>query len=139
VTGPVGETTKRRWHLPLPYTKPPLTLNSRLHHYRRYSLEQNAQQAAWALARSKKVPACKRIAVELHYQPPRRVRMDGDNLIAFVKPLVDGLVKAGVVPDDDHTHVVHYSPVIHDPEKGQRHGLLWLLVTDLGDQEAADA
>lgn len=128
----------RQWHLPLPYRTPPLTLNQRLHHMAKYRLEQELQADAKVLARSHKVPPCERISVELHWRPKMRRARDGDNLFATVKPLVDGLRKAGVVVDDDTTRVEHRSPVIHPPEPGQRFGALWLLITDLTDQSRED-
>lgn len=123
----------RHWTLPLPFQKPPLTLNMRLHHMARYRLEQRLQGVALVLARSQKIPACERISVELHWRPSTRRARDGDNLFATIKPLVDGLRKAGVIADDDSTRVIHRSPVIHSPETAIPHGVLWLVITDLGE------
>lgn len=128
------------WHLSLPFTRPPLTLNMRHSHWsaeRRISRQ--IRQTACVLARAQRIPPCARIAVELHYQQRARRRIDGDNLMATVKPCVDGLRDAGVVVDDDSTRVVHHSPVVHEPEPGQRHGLLWLVVRDLSSEPTREA
>jgi crossover junction endodeoxyribonuclease RusA len=124
-------TTTTTWHLPLPFTKPPLSLNDRGHWAAKARTTKAVRNAVAVVARSKKMPACERIAVELHYQQKVARPIDGDNLMATVKPCVDGLRDAGVVPDDDHTRVVHHNPVVHAPEPGQRHGLVWLVVRDL--------
>jgi crossover junction endodeoxyribonuclease RusA len=124
----------RHWTLPLPFHTPPLTLNQRLHHMKKWRKEQEVQAAALVLARKYKVTPCDRISVELHWRPKTRRARDGDNLFATVKPLVDGLRQAGVVTDDDSTRVEHRNPVIHPAEPGQRHDVLWLVITDLSDQ-----
>lgn len=123
------------WHLPLPFTRPPLSLNDRHPHWAaKARTVQAVRHATSVVARAKKVPACERIAVELHYQQRVSRTIDGDNLMATVKPCVDGLRDAGVVPDDDTSRVVHYSPVVHDAHPDQRHGLVWLVVCDLSDE-----
>lgn len=123
--------SSRHWTLALPFQKPPLTLNMRLHHMARWRLEQELQTTARVLARAHKVPMCDRISVELHWRPKTRRARDGDNLFATVKPLIDGLRKAGVIADDDSTRVVHRNPVIHSPETAVPHGVLWLVITEL--------
>lgn len=109
----------------LPWTKPPLSMNDRLH---------------WAV-KSKKVAEVRLIAklrilaaglkpmpaatLTLHYQPRDVRRRDTDNLFATVKACADGLRDSGVIPDDDTAHLSHNEPVIHEPVKGQG-GRLWL-------------
>ena len=123
------------WHLPLPYTRPPLSLNDRHHWASKARTTKAIRHAAATVARAKRVPACERIAVELHYQQKVARPIDGDNLMATVKPCVDGLRDAGVIPDDDSARVMHHSPVIHRPDPDQRHGLVWLVVRDLSNEE----
>lgn len=129
--------TDRCWHLTLPYTKPPLSLNDRSHWAAKARTTKAIRHAVTVLARAKRVPACDRIAVELHYQQKVARPVDGDNLIATVKPCVDGLRDAGVIADDDTSRVVHHNPVVHTPEPGQRHGLVWLVVRDVSDEQGA--
>lgn len=129
-------TADRVWHLPLPYTTPPLSLNDRMHWAQKARLTKNIRHAACVLARTRGITPCTKIGVELHYQQKIARPIDGDNLMATVKPCVDGLRDAGVIPDDDWARVVHHSPVIHGPDPGQRHGLLWLVVRDLTEVPA---
>ncbi|HEY9251577.1 MAG TPA: hypothetical protein VIP06_02880 [Nocardioides sp.] len=137
MTTPTPESA-RHWTLTLPYQTPPLTLNMRLHHKAKWRLEQQLQADAMVLARAAKVPACERISVELHWRPRARRARDGDNLFATIKPLVDGIRKAGVISDDDSTRVVHRNPVIHPPESAAPHGGLWLVITDLSGSTETD-
>lgn len=123
------------WHLPLPFTRPPLSMNDRSHWAVRARHTKMIRKAAATVARAQGVRPCARIAVELHYQQKIARPIDGDNLMATVKPCVDGLRDAGVVSDDDTTRVIHHSPVIHAPHPGQRHGLVWLIVRDLGGDD----
>ncbi len=123
----------RQWAIRLPYTRPPLTLNDRLHWAAKARIAKRLRADTAILARVARVPRLDRIAVTLHYQPRVTRHIDGDNLLATVKPCVDGLRDAGVVPDDDHRHVVHLPVVIQPREPGQRHGHLYLVVRDLGE------
>ena len=80
------------------------------------------------LAKAAKIPALVRIVVELHYAPRDSRRRDALNLVATLKPCEDGIVDAGVVPDDTAEFVVPTMPVI-DPPNGYC-GLLYLLIRD---------
>lgn len=71
------------------------------------------RQAAHALAMQAKIPRCKRVLVELHYVPATNRRRDPDNLVKALKPLIDGLVDAKVVPDDTLEYVERTFPIIH--------------------------
>lgn len=50
---------------------------------------------------------------------PTAGRHDLDNLIATAKPLIDALVTAGILQDDDSRHVVGISAEVR-VEKGRR-------------------
>ena len=56
------------------------------------------------LQRAPAMPAA-RLLVVVGY--PSRRRADPDNAQPVVKAAVDGLVDAGVLPDDDHEHLIH--------------------------------
>lgn len=47
------------------------------------------------------------VAVELVLHLADRRRQDADNLALVLKASIDGLRAAGVLADDDHTHVAH--------------------------------
>lgn len=136
VVTPSGETsTRRSWSLDLP-PSPYTTSNTREHWTARSELAAVWRKAAWALARQAKIPPCVRIRVELHFWPPDRRRRDPDNLVTGVlKPVVDGLVDAKVVPDDTAEYVTRAMPIIH-PARGDRKTVWRLVITDLSDQVA---
>lgn len=134
MTGPFGEPMS--WRLDLPYTAVPLSMNSRP------GVSRNAMFArartiaeirrdAGLLALAAGIPRLQRFSAELHYEPRDNRRRDTLNLAATLKPLVDGLVDAGVCDDDDTKHYVGKEPVIHPARKGHT-GRMWLIVTDLG-------
>ncbi len=117
------------WTLDLPYVRPPLTANDRMHHMVKARRTAAVRQTAGWLARANRVPALARCSVSLHYAPVDRRRRDADNLVPTLKALCDGLVDAGVVRDDTPDLMVKAMPVIEPPEHPAR---LWLVVTDLG-------
>ena len=106
----------------LPWTRPPLTANQRMHWAEKSRVTREVRQTTCLLARSRKAPSTSRLVVTLHYRQAVKRRLDAHNLYALVKPCVDGLVDAGIVPDDDTEHVSTPEPVIHPPGKPA----LWL-------------
>lgn len=104
------------WTMPLSYDRPPLTLNQR-GHWRVHDPARKALRAEAATrARALGIPACGHITTRLHYRAPDRRRRDEDNLIATAKPLWDGLVDAGIVPDDTSEYMTKLMPIIHPPD-----------------------
>lgn len=83
----------------LPHTKPPLSLNDRMHWRKKASIVK-ALRGHVAAEASRHMAPCDRATVELHYVPRDARRRDADNLVATLKPCLDGLVDAGIVPDD---------------------------------------
>jgi len=100
------------WTLQLPF-QTQLSLNDRDHWAVAAKKKKPWREAAMVLARAARIPPCNRIRVELHYIPKQERRRDPDNLIACLKPLVDGLVDAGVVADDTERYVERVFPIIH--------------------------
>ncbi len=97
----------------LPWTKPPLSLNDRTHWAAKARTTREVRlQAAWACAG---LPPADHITVELVYIPRAAGRRDSDNLVATLKPLCDGIVDAGIVPDDTPVHMTKVMPRIADP------------------------
>jgi len=135
-----GRFTARatQWRLDLPYAKPPLSLNDSpttslgARHGRRELINQVREDAGW-LAKAAGIPPLGRFSATLHWRPARNGRRDSLNLAATLKPLVDGLVDAGVCSDDDTAHYVGTEPKIHPSSKGQP-GCMWLIVEDLTNQ-----
>ncbi|AMU78478.1 hypothetical protein SEA_SKINNYPETE_48 [Mycobacterium phage SkinnyPete] len=107
----------------LPWSRPPLTANQRMHWAAKAKTTREVRAAAAVIARN--LPRADRLVVTLHYQPSQNRRRDRHNLWPTVKALVDGLVDAGVVPDDDTEHVSTPEPVIHTPAST---AALWLVL-----------
>lgn len=119
------------WTLELPF-RTPLSLNDRMHWRVKAEHVKPWREAALVLARHQHIPPCQRIEVALFYTPVDNRARDPLNLVASLKPLEDGLVDAGVIPDDSAKYHTSVMPVI--TEKGPlRPGRnrLWLVVTRL--------
>lgn len=117
----------RHFQIELSDPKPPLTLNQRGHWAKTDGARKKLRHEAATRAKSLKIPSCTHITTRLHYVAPDRRRRDEDNLIASAKPLWDGLVDAGVVPDDTSEFMTKLMPKIHPPDgNGPR---MWLEIT----------
>jgi crossover junction endodeoxyribonuclease RusA len=95
------------WVLHLPWRAPPLSLNRQPGHPVAHSkVKQEVKTASWALAKNARIPALSAIMVELVWYPGRNGTFDGDNMAPTLKYLIDGLVQARVIPDDDSERVL---------------------------------
>lgn len=124
------EAELRTWVLTLPLTRP-LSMNDREHWQIKRRRVAALRQAVATLARAAPIPPLERIAVELHYAPPDRRRRDPLNLVATLKPSEDGIVDAGVVPDDVPEYVEPTMPMLDEPTRSPTHGRLYLIVREL--------
>lgn len=90
--------------IPFDWAKPPLNLNDRGHWAKRSPVIADVRQAAMLLCRSKinrgELKPGEPVEVTLVWYAPDRIRRDADNPVATLKPICDGLVDAGLVPDD---------------------------------------
>lgn len=129
VMTPEPDDSPREWLLHLAFTKP-LSLNDRMHWQVKRKHTAAWRRHAADLAKSAHIPMLARFTAVLHYQPRDNRRRDTDNLIASLKPLVDGLVDAHVAAGDDAAHYCLTEPVIHPARKGDP-GRMWLVVIDL--------
>lgn len=112
--------------MPLSFSKPPLNLNDRMHWARKAQRSRLLRDEAAVRARSMRLPKhAPHVTITFHYQPRDNRRRDASNLIATVKPLVDGLVDYGLVVDDCAPYVTERMPVIHSAIKGEG-GRCWL-------------
>lgn len=114
----------------LPFTTP-LSLNDRLHHMVKAKKVSEWRKAASVALRAAQVPSCARVRAGLAYYPAQNRRRDPDNLVATMKPVVDALVDAGVVPDDTQEFVERTWPVIMPAEPARQGGRFVLLVERL--------
>lgn len=104
----------------------PLTHNDRMHWGEKKGHVRAIREAVGIAAKATRIPAAERITVQLHYAPgDRRSVTDAPNLTATSKAAIDGLVDAGVVPDDTDKHVTEVMPEIH---KGMGVRRCWLTV-----------
>lgn len=118
------------WTLELPFTTP-LSLNqSHGKWIMRHLAVKPWREAAKTLAQAAKVPACKRITIQLMYTPRDDRPRDPLNLVASLKACEDGLVDAGVIPDDSNRYHTSVMPQITQKGPVRDNGnRLWLVVT----------
>lgn len=118
-----------RWTIGLPYERPPLSLNYHLTRPHENRVTGEVRAVGCQLARAARIGRHARVAVELHWRPAsgRTATRDTENPVPTLKALCDGLVDAGVVPDDDRWRMTKVMPIIHDPEPPAP-GLMWLEV-----------
>lgn len=101
-----------QWDIVLPYEKPPLTANQRMHWRAKAKITaQVRDRAAWS-AVEQHVRRLDRCKVELEWHVADRRRRDADNLVPTLKALCDGLVDARVVRDDTPDLMVKAMPTI---------------------------
>lgn len=115
------------WTLTLDQCGRPLTQNqAHRMHYRDVARVRRRwhDTAAW-LARRRRIPALPAITVAAYGRyGTRRSLPDPDALAPTLKAVIDGIVAAGVIPDDTSTHVrsVTYLPPV--VASGQADGLV---------------
>ena len=126
------------WTIDLPYTAPPLRDNDRRHwadkHKRTAILRRDAYTIALAMNRAGELPhGLGRVRIVLVWRPAVNRRRDQLSIAPTLKPLVDGLVDYGLIPDDDTEHC-ELSCRIEPVAKPAR---LWLEITDLTEARTA--
>lgn len=87
-----------------------LTANQRHHWTRRSRLTKALRSRAYWNARHHDIPALGQVRITATVAWPDRRRRDVHNLMPTFKALVDGLVDAGVIPDDDDKHLTGPDP-----------------------------
>ena len=112
----------------LSFDKPPLNMNDRQHWRARAAKTKAIRSEVHIRAKASTIPlGLSHITAEFHYRPRDNRRRDADNLTATAKACFDGLVDAGVVPDDVPAHMTKLMPVIHPAIPGER-AACWLRV-----------
>jgi crossover junction endodeoxyribonuclease RusA len=104
-------------------------MNGREHWRVKAKKVQGVRNHAAFVAAAADIPELTGFTVELHYAPRDKRRRDPENLIATLKPFVDGLIDAGVAPDDCPPYYSTTVPVI-DPPNGEG-GRLYAIVREL--------
>lgn len=113
------EATLYKWTLDLSFDKPPLSLNQRMHWAKKAKLTKEIRREVYIRAKAARLKPSSEITVGLVYRPRDKRRRDPSNLIATQKPILDGLVDAGLVPDDTPEYVNELMPKILPPVKGE--------------------
>lgn len=131
----------------LPYGKPPLTANQRLHWAAKARLTADVRRDSMLLARAARLPrGVDHATIRLHYVPRDRRRRDPSNLMPTQKALLDGLAAGtdrhpgyGLVADDTPEYVTETIPTIDPPQRdapGPRGSRMYLTITTEGGPHA---
>ena len=94
-----------------------LSMNDRRHPLAHARMVKSLRQMGYWHARGANLQDAHlgRTRVDVHITRPRRGGIkDPANAHATLKPLIDGMVDAGVWTDDDHTHVEGPFPILTD-------------------------
>ena len=93
------------------YPRPPITANGRYNHWSKARLNKDVRLATKLLAR--RIPFLGHIRVSLVWVVKDHRRRDGgENITPTLKPMIDGLVDAGIVLDDTPDLVERIMPVV---------------------------
>lgn len=108
-----------------------LTANKRPHWSYRAAVTREWRQEACQLARAARVPRLDRAAIRVDVLPRTRGRYDPNNVSPMSKAIVDGLVDAGVLDDDDATRLDGPDHRPGPPAELRGPALLWQNTTTL--------
>lgn len=100
----------------MPVKRPPLRPNDRLHWAVKARLTREMRHTAHLRAKNANIPTLGKSAVVVTWFPPDRRRRDANSLVLASKAWIDGLVDAGIWPDDDPTHVATETYRIGPPD-----------------------
>lgn len=114
--------------IPLSFNKPPITANNRFHWAKKAKITKQIRHEALIRAKAARIKPSEHVHVKLMYRPADNRRRDPSNLMPTQKALVDGLVDAGVVPDDTPQYVTEYMPTIL-PAEGRERAEMWLEIS----------
>ena len=93
------------------YPRPPITANKTYNRWAKADLTRNIRRATKLLAH--RIPALGKIHVSLVWVVKDRIRRDGgENVAPTMKPMIDGLVDAGIVVDDSPQYVIRDMPTV---------------------------
>lgn len=114
--------------LAMPAGMPLANANDRGHWSKGYRVKKELRKTACLLTRAAKIPTMQRASIVGVFEPPNRQPRDPANWYPSFKAIIDGMVDAGMLPDDNSKHLD--GP---DMRLGEIHpkGRLVLYVTDL--------
>jgi Holliday junction resolvase RusA-like endonuclease len=120
--------TGRTWTIELPVGMALLNANRRQHHMAKARLTKAIRDAAHVCARGYRIPTLQRARIVCEFRPPDRRIRDVHNLFPSAKAAIDGLVDAGVLPDDSDRYLIGPDLRLGPVEQG---GRLVLRITEL--------
>lgn len=88
------------WELDMPWVRPPLNLNDRMHWAAKARLTAEIRRDAGLIMRSAKIPPLSYATVGLDWIVPDQRRRDTDNPVLTLKPCADAMVDVGILVDD---------------------------------------
>jgi hypothetical protein len=103
-SGAARAGTSRTWTLP-DLTGTAMTANNRLHHHARARVTAEWRALAAAHTRAAHIPHLAAAHILATWLPADAGRRDPGNAYPMVKACCDGIVDAGVLDDDDATHL----------------------------------
>ncbi len=112
----------------LDFPERPTTSNKyrTLHYHARADYDRRWRQAGFVMAKEAKVPPCEMVGIDIEVTWKRPPGPDIGACHATVKAIKDGIVDAGVLPDDRSPYIVW--ECYHDPVKGKA-DLLRIILT----------
>jgi crossover junction endodeoxyribonuclease RusA len=125
-------TCNNTYRIPLPWDRPPLTENQRLHRMAVAKLTKQIRRDVGWLVKAARVPPSDHCKVVLHWAPGDHIERDAENPTPTYKAACDGIVDAGVVPKDTPQYMVKEMPVIVPPPEPNG---MWLEITVTHQQQ----
>lgn len=101
----------------LPYARPPLTANQRLHWAEKSRRTREIRSTAYWCAKRARTPSPGKCAVTAVWFPPDRRVRDAGSLSLTVKAALDGFTDAGLWPDDNTDWVTSETYKIGDIDR----------------------
>lgn len=122
-------TVKQSWLITFPYERPPLTANQRMH-WRKKAQVTKAVRKLTKLSAGH-IPTLQQCRVQLVWLVLDSRRRDVDNVVTTLKAMCDGLVDAGIVPDDTPDYMAKLMPVIHKVDREFGPAKLQLVIEEM--------
>lgn len=122
------DTTTQTITLPLPAATW-TTSNDRLHWRERARRTKIIRTLARVIARTELLPVPTPATITVQVHRPRRTRADAQNASPTLKAACDGLVDAGILPDDDDQHIAAVTYTAGEPTGLARQYALTITLT----------
>jgi len=124
-------SVKQSWLIRFDWERPPLTANQRLHWSKKAQLTKRIRKVAALEAANANIPALGQCRVQLVWMVLDSRRRDVDNVVPTLKAMCDGLVDAGIVPDDTPDYMQKLMPVIHRVDREFGPAQLQLVIEEM--------